>query len=71
MRPHQRISVLVGRDRSDRGHADHRARGGPPDDPICPGHRAPPAEIANSVVRAMSIMYVRCVSDLGHIAIIA
>ena len=27
-----------------------------------PGHRPPPAVIANSVVRVMSIMYVRCVS---------
>ena len=32
-------------------------------------HRAPPAARENSVVRAMSIMYVRCVSGLGHIVI--
>jgi hypothetical protein len=64
MRPHQRVSVLTGRDRS---RTNHRPRGRPPDDPIGPGHRTPPAVIANSVVKAMSIMYVRCESDLGHI----
>ena len=35
-----------------------------------PRHRAPPAGITNSVVRAMLIMYVNCVSGLGHIDII-
>jgi hypothetical protein len=59
------ISVFIGRNGSDRD-AEHRARGGPPDS-ICSGHRAPPTVIANSAVRAMSIMYVRCVSALGHI----
>jgi len=32
------------------------ARSGPPDHPVCAGHRTPPAAIANSVVGAMSIM---------------
>ena len=59
------ISVFIGRNGSDRD-AEHRARGGPRDS-ICSGHRAPPTVIANSAVRAMSIMYVRCVSALGHI----
>jgi hypothetical protein len=50
--------------------------GGPPilrapDDPVRLSHRAPPAGIANSVVMAMLIMYVRCVSGLGHIMIIS
>jgi voltage-gated potassium channel len=31
-------------------------------------HRAPPEPTATSVVRAMSIMYVGCESDLGHIS---
>jgi hypothetical protein len=53
MRPHQRVSVLTRRDRS---RTNHRPRGRPPDDPIGPGHRTPPAVIANSVVKAMSIM---------------
>lgn len=66
IRPHQRVSVPIGRDRSDRHHADHRARSRSPDDPICPGHRTPPAASLNSVVRAISIMYVRCESGLGH-----
>ena len=30
-------------------------------------HRAPPAASEDSVFRAMSIMYVRCVSALGHL----
>jgi hypothetical protein len=38
----------------------------PPDSPIRSGHRTPSAVIANSVVRAMSIVYVRCESVLGH-----
>jgi hypothetical protein len=36
MRPHQRVSVIIGRDRSDRRHTDDRARGRPPDDPVAP-----------------------------------
>jgi hypothetical protein len=36
------------------------------DDPIRAARRAPPAASENSVVSAMSIMYVRCASGLGH-----
>jgi hypothetical protein len=36
-----------------------------PDDGVYPGPGAPAASV-NSVVRAMSIMYVRCESVLGH-----
>jgi hypothetical protein len=53
-------------DRERRRDAEHSPRGGPPDDPIRAVHRAPPVASENSVVRAMSIMYVRCESDLGH-----
>jgi CheY-like chemotaxis protein len=37
-----------------------------PDIPVGCSHRAPPALSVNSAVRTMLIMYVRCVSGLGH-----
>jgi hypothetical protein len=64
--PHEIVGMFVGRDRGDRRHTDYRARSRPPDDPVCPNHSAPPAEIANSVVKAMLIMYVKCVSGQKH-----
>jgi hypothetical protein len=70
MRPHQIEGVLVGRNRSNRRDAEHGNRGRPPDDPIPAAHRASAAASANSVVSAMSIMYVGCESVLGHIVII-
>jgi hypothetical protein len=45
----------------------HGQRGQPPDDPMGHAYREPPAASVNSVVRAMSIMYVRCVSVLRHL----
>ena len=45
---------------------EHGKRGRPPGDPIGAAHRTSPAASMNSVVRAMSIMYVRCVPDLEH-----
>jgi hypothetical protein len=54
--------VFVGRDRSHRCDAEHGPGHGPLDDSIGAAHRAPPEASENSVVREMSIMYVRCVS---------
>jgi hypothetical protein len=48
--------MLIGRDSRNRRHIDHCARTEPPDNPVFPGHRTPPAAIANSVVSTMSIM---------------
>jgi PhnB protein len=49
------------------GHAETwRAAGRPPDDRISAAHRTLAVASENSVVRAMSIMYVRCVSALGY-----
>ena len=62
VRPHEIVGMFVGRHRGYRRNAEHGKRGRPADDPIRAAHRAPPAASANSVVRAMSIMYVRCVS---------
>src|SRR6185437_12639504 len=67
VRPHEIVSVLVGRNRSHRSDAEYGPRGGPLDDSIRATHRAPPAISENSVVSAMSIMYIRCVSVLGHL----
>ena len=55
------------RRRNNRRDADHGPRGRPLDDTIGAAHRAPLEAIANSVVRTMLIMYVRCESVLGHI----
>jgi hypothetical protein len=44
------------------------------DQPVLRGRNQtsrPPAVIANSVVNAMSIMYVRCESNLGHVVIVS
>jgi len=46
-------------------HDDHRSSNGPSDDPIRRHHQAPTPS-ANSVVRAMLIMYVRC--DMHRLA---
>ena len=62
VRPYEIVGVFVGHNRSHHCDAEHRPCGGPPDDPICAAHRTQPAASENSVVRAMSIMYVRCVS---------
>jgi hypothetical protein len=62
MSSHKVVGVFMGRNRGHHRHAEHDKRGRPPDDPIPATHRAPPAASANSVVIAMSIMYVRCVS---------
>ena len=45
------------------------AHGPRPNHPICSCHHAPRGGSTNSVVRVMLIMYVKCVSGLGHIAI--
>jgi len=45
------------------------AHGHRPNHPICSCHHAPRGGSTNSVVRVMLIMYVKCVSGLGHIAI--
>jgi hypothetical protein len=66
MRPHERVSVFIRRDRGHRRNAEHRACSRPSDDPICAAHRAPPPVSVKSVVRAMSAMYVSCDSGLGH-----
>jgi hypothetical protein len=42
------------------------AHGRRPNHPVCSCHHARQGGRTNSVVRAMSIMYVRCTSDLGH-----
>jgi hypothetical protein len=42
------------------------AHGHRPNHPICSCHHAPRGGSTNSVVRAMSIMYVKCVAGLGH-----
>ena len=44
------------------------AHGHRPNHPICSCHHAPRGGSTNSVVRVMLIMYVKCVSVLGHLA---
>jgi hypothetical protein len=68
VRPHEIVGVFAGSHRSHRRDAEDGNRGRPPNDAICPTHRAPREETVNSEVRAMSIMYVSCESTLGHSA---
>ena len=51
VRPHQGVSVLIRRHRSDRRNPDHHGCGRPPDDTLGSGHRPPPTSSrANSRV---------------------